>query len=74
MNEVNPLVALGNSTILNLRKLLINLRTGKGAQPTEIEVMLSRAIIDMASLLDYIDVLEKKNPDEKDNSVQSLGQ
>jgi|SoiMethySBSTD1v2_1073268.scaffolds.fasta_scaffold56041_5 hypothetical protein len=73
MNEVNPLVALGNSTILNLRKLLINLRTGKGAQPTEIEVMLSRAIIDMASLLDYIDVLEKKNPDEKDNSVQSLG-
>jgi len=73
MNEVNPLVVLGNSTILNLRKLLINLRTGKGAQPTEIEVMLSRAIIDMASLLDYIDVLEKKNPDEKDNSVQSLG-
>ena len=73
MNEVNPLVALGNSTILNLRKLLINLRTGKGAQPTEIEVMLSRAIIDMASLLDYIDVLEKKNPDEKDSSVQSLG-
>jgi len=69
MNEVNPLVALGNSTILNLRKLLINLRTGKGAQPTEVEVMLSRAIIDMASLLDYIDILEKKNQDEKDSSV-----
>ncbi len=75
MNEPNPSVVLGNSTVTNLRKLLTNLRTGKGTQPAELEIMLSRAVTDLASLLDYVELLEiqLRGLDEKDRGVQSLG-
>ncbi len=75
MNEVNASVLLGNSTILGIRKLLMNLRLGKSAQSSDIEVILSRAITDIAGLLDYVDMLETqlRGLDEKDRGVQSLG-
>lgn len=75
MNEVNPSVALANSTLLNLRKMLVNMRTGKGVSSMELELMVSRSITDLAGLLDYVDLLEtqRRGPDEKDRGVQPMG-
>ena len=75
MNEVNPSVALGSSTILNIRQFLINMRMGKNVQAMELEIMLSRAITDIAGLLDYVQLLESKlqSPNEEDRGIQSLG-
>lgn len=75
MNEVNPSVALASSTLLNLRKLLVNLRIGKGVPPMEVEVMLSRAVTDLAGLLDYAEFLETKlrGLNEEDRGIQSVG-
>lgn len=67
--EVPVSIALANSTILNLRKVLVNLRAGATIQTQDLEIMLSRAITDLAGLLDYITMLETqlRGLDEKDN-------
>ena len=58
MNEVHVAVSLANSTILNLRKILIGLRSGQEVKTAEIEIVMSRSITDLASLLDYTALLE----------------
>ena len=75
MNEVNPSVVLGSSTILNLRQFLLNMRMGKTVQATELEIMMSRAITDIAGLLDYVQLLETKlqSANEEDRGIQSVG-
>ncbi len=47
------------------------MRSGQGTTPAELEIMLSRAVIDLAGLIDYATELEKKN--EEGNSVQPMG-
>ena len=73
--EIPASVALANSTILNLRKLLVGLRAGTPTQAQDLEIMLSRAITDLAGLLDHVAMLETqlRGLDEKDRGIQSLG-
>jgi len=73
--ELHVSVALANSTVLNLRKLLVGLRSGSTVQAQEVELMISRAITDLAGLVDYAMMLETqlRGLDEKDRGVQSLG-
>ena len=75
MSEEHESVALANATILNLRKLLMKLRTTQTVQPIELEMLLYRSVIDMAGVIDYASMLETqlKIHDEKDRSIQSLG-
>ncbi len=75
MNEVHTSIALASSTLLNLRRLLVNMRSGQEVKTMELEVMLCRAVTDLAGLMDYVSVLETqlRGLDEKDRGVQSLG-
>ncbi len=75
MSEAHESVALANATILNLRKLLMKLRTAQTVQPVELEMLLYRAVIDLAGVIDYAIVLETqlRGLDEKDRGIQSLG-
>ena len=68
-------VELGQLSILNLRGLLVALRSGKTVPPLEIEVTLSRAVLDLAGLSDYAAALEKRLEESngQDSSVQPMG-
>lgn len=73
--EIHVSIALANSTILNLRKLMVGLRAGSAVQAQEVELMISRAITDLAGLVDYATMLETqlRGLNEEDRGVQSLG-
>jgi hypothetical protein len=75
MSEAHESVAIASVTILNLRKLLMKLRTAQTVQPVELEMLLYRAVIDLAGVIDYAILLETqlRGLDEKDRGVQPLG-
>lgn len=75
MSEAHESVAIASVTILNLRKLLMKLRTAQMVQPVELEMLLYRAVIDLAGVIDYAILLETqlRGLDEKDRGVQPLG-
>lgn len=75
MNDVHTSVTLASSTVLNLRKLLVSLRSGQDVKTMELEVMLCRSITDLAGLLDYTSILETqlRGLNEEDRGVESLG-
>ena len=74
MSEVHTSVALASSTLLNLRKLLVGMRSGQEVKTMELEVMLCRSITDLAGLMDYVVLLEAqlRGLDEKDRGDKPI--
>ncbi len=75
MKDIHVSIQMAAATILNLRKIITAMRSGQGTTPAELEIMLSRAIIDMAGLMDYASSLEEQleNKHEEGNSIQPMG-
>lgn len=67
MNDLrqHQAVVLANNTIVNIRQAIAELRSGS-IQSHTVELLLSRAVMDMASLIDLVQSLQKN---EKDISI-----
>jgi hypothetical protein len=53
-------VTLAQQTILSIRGMLPALRAGEDIDKIATEVVLSRALLDLAALVDYVNFQEKK--------------
>jgi hypothetical protein len=53
-------VTLAQQTILSIRGMLPALRSGEEIDKIATEVVLSRALLDLAALVDYVNFQEKK--------------
>jgi hypothetical protein len=59
MEASQKVTNLSRQTIVAIRNMAANLRLGEEVDKIAIEVVLTRALLDIAALLDYTEVLEK---------------